>query len=167
MSGLNGKVNPGTNQGLNGLEEVESKHRPSLELKQILPFSSSKESNSSYSDLKVPNMQSAFRVSRSALFEQTCSFSLGKREPGLIPRAVIDSIEGLVDPTKLIVTESKSRLREGQIISSWKEMDNENSENIHPNLPTPVKVMRKPTLSDSSMPRMQMSALLFNHQVSR
>lgn len=109
-------------------------------------------------------MQSAFRVSKSAIFEQASPFSLGKREIDHIPQAVMDSIEGLADPAKVLVSELKKCPKDQYSIASTKDDNVENAENIHPNVGRPIKLLSRPFVADPFRQRVPMGVISLNDE---
>lgn len=109
-------------------------------------------------------MQSAFRVSKSAIFEQTSPASLGKRPIDHIPQAVMDSIEGLVDPGKLVIAEAR-KLQHCQDVPAFTRNDFiRNIENIHPNLTVAFKASARQPIYDALKPRVPMGVLDFEEE---
>lgn len=113
---------------------------------------------------KVPNMQSAFRVSKSVIFEQSSPSSLGKRPLDHIPQAVMDSIEGLVDPAKVIVVEPRRQGKSQNILTMTNEAYLENIENMHPNLPDGTIQLTRQFINDPFKTRTPMGLLSFKEE---
>lgn len=145
--------------GLEGLVEAEVKHtkHKTFDLPRFLY--TPKQQLFETPGPKVPNMQSAFRVSKSAIFEQSSPSSLGKRPLDHIPQAVMDSIEGLVDPAKVIVVEARRPGKTQNILAMKNEAYLENIENMHPNLPEGSKQIARPFITDAFKTRTPMGLL--------
>jgi hypothetical protein len=151
-------------QGLEGLVEAETKNTINSGLDCPFRFGTPTHSLFQTPGPKVPNMQSAFRVSKSVIFEQTSPASLGKRPLDHIPQAVMDSIEGLVDPTKLIIAEPRRGQKIEAKFSQNKEAYLDNIENIHPNLKEQYRLPIKPFFNDSLTTRIPMGVISFNEE---
>lgn len=147
------------NEGLEGLIEAETKHARLREFETPFIFSTPKHAIFDTPGPKVPNMQSAFRVSKSAIFEQTSPASLGKRAFDHIPQAVMQSIEGLVDPGKVIIVEARRPVKNQYNFGLSREEFIENIENIHPNLTDSIKQSTRTFINDTMKARIPLGLL--------
>lgn len=123
--------------GIPGLEEIESKHILLETERTQLALDEERYIEKSADLIEVPNIQSAFRVSRSALFahnEETC---VAKRQP----QNILASIEDLACSKKMQVTQEMTKNSKKQT-SLAQNLDSPpfKDENVHPNIQQPPKI---------------------------